>query len=203
MIHLGTRDFYREVHDRLSSCQVIVAEGVAGGSVAVRALTMAYRTPARSRRLGLVVQPADLRGLSASGAEVIRPDITGKQFRRAWRTVPWLQRAVIIGLVPVFAMAFRLFGDRRMLARYLATDDLPTAQEQQLHLTFPALTKLLLADRDRLLVRAIETILAARAAESINVGVLYGADHLPAVVRALAERGYRPRKAEWVTVFDF
>jgi hypothetical protein len=34
--------------------------------------------------------------------------------------------------------------------------------------------------------------------------VVYGAGHVPAVVRALLARyGYRPRSAEWLTVFDF
>jgi len=36
------------------------------------------------------------------------------------------------------------------------------------------------------------------------VAVVYGAGHMPGVVHHLATAyGYRPRDAEWLTVFDF
>jgi hypothetical protein len=43
----------------------------------------------------------------------------------------------------------------------------------------------------------------ARAAEPIVVGVVYGAGHMPAVVRALAACGFKPRNAEWLTAFGY
>ena len=40
--------------------------------------------------------------------------------------------------------------------------------------------------------------------ESIDVAIVYGAGHMPAVTHELLRRyGYRPRSAEWLTVFDF
>ncbi|HEX7993423.1 MAG TPA: hypothetical protein VF506_05835, partial [Streptosporangiaceae bacterium] len=59
MLHLGTASFYRQVTERLCDCQVVVVEGIRGQSVMTRAQTTAYRTPARSKRLGLVVQDID------------------------------------------------------------------------------------------------------------------------------------------------
>ena len=42
-----------------------------------------------------------------------------------------------------------------------------------------------------------------RGGESIEVAVVYGAAHVPAVVRGLLNRyRYRPRGAEWLTVVD-
>jgi hypothetical protein len=39
--------------------------------------------------------------------------------------------------------------------------------------------------------------------ESIDVAVVYGAAHMPAVTRQMSARfGYRPRTAEWLPVFD-
>ena len=61
----------------------------------------------------------------------------------------------------------------------------------------------LVDDRDRLLVNALNSFINARADEPIVVGVVYGAGHMPAVVRALAASGFKPMKAEWLTVFGY
>jgi hypothetical protein len=203
MLHLGTAGFYRDVTSQLARCQVIVTEGVGGDSILTRALTLAYRTPGRSKRLGLVVQDLDYRSLASAGAQIVRPDLTGEQVRRGWQTVPLVQRLAVLMLVPLFAFAFRLFGSRRVLARYLGTEDLPTVEEHAVREAFPALTKFIVDDRDQLLVDALISLLATRADEPIQVGVVYGAEHMVATVRELAAHGYRPRRAEWLTVFDF
>jgi hypothetical protein len=203
MIHLGTAGFYREITDQLARCQVIVAEGVGGGSVLTRALTLAYRTPSRSKRLGLVVQDIDFRALVRDGAELLRPDLSGEQARRGWRAVPWMQRLAVLILVPVVAVGLRIFGSRRMLGRFLAREDLPAPDEHVAHEAFPALTKFVLDDRDKMLADALSGIVAARADEPILVGIVYGAEHMRPVVTKLATRGYRPRRAEWLTVFEF
>jgi hypothetical protein len=203
VLHLGTADFYREVTDQLARCQVIVAEGVGGNSVLTRALTLAYRTPSRSKRLGLVVQDIDLQSLALAGAQVVWPDLSGEQVKRAWRTVPLIQRLAVLTLVPVFALGLRIFGSRRVLGRFLATEDLPTLEDHAVREAFPALMKFIGDDRDAMLADALASILGARADEPIVVGVVYGAEHMRAVVKVLARHGYRPRRAEWLTVFDF
>ena len=88
MLHIGTAAYYREVTKRLCKCQVVVVEGIRGRSVTTRALTMAYRTPARSKRLGLVVQDIDYAELVKAGVEVLTPDMTGEQIDGGWQTVP-------------------------------------------------------------------------------------------------------------------
>jgi hypothetical protein len=201
MVHLGTPAFYKEVSSRLAECGVVVVEGVGGGSVIAGALAMAYRTPARRSRLGLIPQRIDLSALAAAGAEVINPDMTAEQFRAGLRSVPLLHRVAVLAVVPLFATAFRLFGSRRVLGRYLGTEDMPLVANPQLPL--PALVKLILHDRDQLAVAALDSIVAQRADETLAVGVVYGAEHMIAVVRGLASHGYRPRSAEWLTIFDF
>jgi hypothetical protein len=203
MLHLGTADFYRDVTSQLARCQVIVTEGVGGDSILTRALTLAYRTPGRSKRLGLVVQDLDYGALATAGAQIVRPDLSGEQVRRGWRTVPLVQRLAVLTLVPLFAVALRLFGSRRVLARYLGTDDLPTVEDHAAREAFPALTKFIVDDRDQLLINTLISFLVTCAAAPILVGVVYGAEHMIATVRELATHGYRPRRAEWLTVFDF
>jgi hypothetical protein len=203
MLHLGTAAFYQQVTERLSRCQVVVVEGVGGQSVLTRALTTAYRSPARSKRLGLVVQDIDYGAMAVAGVELVTPDMTGEQVSRGWRAVPWLHRLGVLVLVPVFALGFRLFGSRYMLGTCLATDDEPNELDEQVREMSPAMTKLIVDDRDRLLAEALDALVGARGAEPIVVGVVYGASHMPAVVRALAACGFKPRTAEWLTVFGY
>jgi hypothetical protein len=64
MIHIGSPDYYSQVHKELDECDIVLYEGVR--TPRVRVLTLSYRIVARRKRLGLVAQDAsllrDLRG---------------------------------------------------------------------------------------------------------------------------------------------
>jgi hypothetical protein len=90
-----------------------------------------------------------------------------------------------------------------MFGRYLETDDLSAPLEEAALDRTAAMTKLLVHDRDKLLITALDSLIKARAHEVIVVGVVYGASHMPAVVRALASVGFKPRSAEWLTAFAY
>jgi hypothetical protein len=201
MVHLGTPDYYRAVTALLADCDLIVAEGISGKSATVRALTLAYRLPARRRDLGLTVQDIDYASL---GRPVVCPDMTARQFGEGWRSVPLLHRLAVLCVLPPVALSLALAGTRRTFTRYLAADDLPTFTDARLRQALPQITKVILDDRDSLLVDFLESVLRSRREEDIAVAVVYGADHMPAVARELFQRhGYRPRAAKWLTVFDF
>lgn len=199
MLHLGAPAFYAEVTARLDRCAVVLAEGITEGSLITRALTISYRLPGRRRRLGLVQQRIDYSRLAA---EVITPDMTGGQLRAGWRAVPLATRAALLLLAPVVGAGLWLLGTRRMLARHAAAADLPDAGDALLRDHSPALLDLLLDQRDALLATALDQVLAQHPEEAIDIAVVYGAAHLPAVTRyLLARHGFRPRAAEWLTVF--
>jgi hypothetical protein len=202
MLHLGTPDFYKAVKSRLRDCQLVVAEGIRGRSATGSVLTLSYRLLRRNRRLGLVVQDLNLDSL---GITVIRPDMTGAQFEKRWRqAVPVAQQLMVWCLAPLFAVAMLLAGNRRMLSRYLALDDLPTREQELQSEGFGDLDKVIVDERDALLLDALLSIHKEHSSEPISVGVVYGAGHMPGVAAALLSRlGYRARSAEWLTVFDF
>jgi pheromone shutdown protein TraB len=90
------------------------------------------------------------------------------------------------------------------MGRYLGLDDLPASKAQPERDIAGELVELIVDHRDALLIDALVSIHEARSTEPIAVAVVYGAGHMPAVVRALLARyGYRPRAADWLTVFDF
>jgi hypothetical protein len=203
MLHIGMAAFYGQVTERLANCQIAVVEGISGQSVMVRALTTAYRTPARSKRLGLVVQDINYAELVMAGVELLTPDITSEQFDRGFQAVPWPHRIGVLALAPVMAVGLRLFGTRRMFGRYAETGDLPTPVQEDLVDDENAMNRLIGDDRDKLLTTALHSLVQARSGEQIVVGVVYGAAHMPAVVRALASVGFKARSAEWLTAFGY
>ena len=126
---------------------MILAEGIVGNSLVAGALTSADRLPARRDRLGLVAQNIDYARLQA---EVIAPDLTGRQLRSG---CPGLD-------APVPRRPGRTAGGG---PRSGPGPDQPA-----------------------------------------DIAVVYGAAHMPALIRHLQSRyGFRPRAADWLTVFDF
>ena len=201
MLHLGSPAFYASVTAWLSQCPVVLTEGIRERSLITRALTVSYRLPGRRGRLGLVEQRIDYARLNA---EVIHPDMTGRQLRAGLHAVPILHRVLLLLVAPVAGAAFWLVGNRQMLARYAATEDLPDEASVMMRDTAPALTELLLDQRDALLSAALDEVLVQHRDEAIDIAVVYGARHMPALTRYLAAKyGFRPRTAEWLTVFDF
>jgi pheromone shutdown protein TraB len=99
---------------------------------------------------------------------------------------------------------FWLTGSRRTLARFAAAEDLPDPALVMLRDRAPGLMRLLLNDRDAQLAAALDQVLARTSDEPADIAVVYGAAHMPALTRHLQSRyGFRPRAADWLTVFDF
>jgi hypothetical protein len=198
MVHIAEPTFYTAVMERLRECDIVVCEGIHGKSRTVSALTSSYRL-VKGGRFGLVRQHLDIASL---GVPIVRPDISGDAFDHSWRDVPLTQRLLLWSLLPVYIPLTFLLGSRERLAKHLALEDehgiggrIEGTEE---------IDKVILDDRDRLLVDALSTIHDTRGDEPLKVGVVYGAQHMIAVVHGLSARyGYRPRSAGWLTVFDF
>src|SRR6266404_6619928 len=98
MIHVGSKEFYYEVSQRLARCDVILVEGVTSRNVQL--LTLSYRVVKRIRRMALVTQND---GLDFSGLQrkIIKADIEGSVFDRRWSTLPIVFRAQLLFLLPL------------------------------------------------------------------------------------------------------
>ncbi|GIE31608.1 hypothetical protein Ait01nite_046530 [Actinoplanes italicus] len=204
MIHMGEAQFYRSVSRRLRTADVIVTEGVGDGtgraSVVVRALTLSYSVLRFNRRAGnLVQQEIDYDSLDAT---IVHPDATDEEFGHSWRRVPLRDRSTMFLVLPVVIL-LRLFGGTRLIWTRAAAEqnDLPSQQEEAIFDSHPELENAFLGDRDAMLLEALYRLHEERGTENIEVAVVYGAGHMPAVVHGLAARyGYRPRSADWLTI---
>lgn len=197
MMHVATPAFYLEVTRRLGGCAVVVVEGVTGRSPLVWALTMTYRIIPANRRSGLVRQEIDYVAL---GVPVVRPDVSSAEFGKSWRALPLRLRLLVWCLLPVMVVV-QLFGGRKsLLAPQVALndDDVPDSEMEE------RFEEAFMGERDNRLFAALAELHETRSHERIDVGIVYGAGHVPDLVHRLAATlGYRPRTADWITVVDW
>ncbi|CAG6394063.1 hypothetical protein NMG29_32230 [Streptomyces cocklensis] len=198
MLHVASPTFYAQVRRRLRDCDLIVLEGIKGKSAGVSTLTLAYRFAPRRRRNGLVEQ--DDAELLPEGVPVLFPDVTAAEAMADLRALPRTTYALVMVAAPLMGLVFAMRGPRAFLDEDHVVEDLPPTLRAEMladHEVEHALTD----RRDRRLLEALGTIHAERRHEPIRVAVVYGAGHVPAIVRGLAEGyGYLPRDAEWLTV---
>lgn len=202
MLHVASPQFYAAVTEQLRQCDLLVVEGVTGRSVLGWAITLTYRVMPANKRSGLVVDNIPYRSL---GVELINPDVTTAEFARGWRAMPLRYRMMLWCAIPFVAVAQFFGGTRRLLSPEVELNDLPSAKDEMFsdgelgdhfERTFGG-------DRDERLLAALSELIRTRSSERIDVAIVYGAGHVPAVVRGLADRhGYRPQAAQWLTVLN-
>jgi hypothetical protein len=203
MIHMAAASFYAAVAARVQRADIAVVEGIGrsgtDGSVLVRALTLSYRVLRCNRRVRLVEQDIDY---AALGVQLVRPDVNAAEFKEAWRLVPLRHRLGMWCLLPVILLV-RLFGGTRTIwSRSTELNDLPTPEEEDLLDGMPELDAAFGGRRDDRLLAALRQIHEDRGDDAIEVAIVYGAGHVPAIVRGLGSLGYRPRSSEWLVVAD-
>ncbi|MFC7545937.1 hypothetical protein [Plantactinospora sp. GCM10030261] len=202
MLHVASPDFYAAVARRLRQCDLLVVEGVSGRSVLTWAITLTYRVIPRNRRSGLVADNIPYRSL---GVELLNPDVTAAEFTQGWRTMPLRYRALMWSIVPIVVVAQFFGGTRRLLAPDVEVNDLPSERDEMgADDEFTEHFDHVFRDtRDERLLAALGELIRTRSSERIDVAVVYGAGHVPAIVRGLADRhGYRVRTADWLTVLN-
>jgi hypothetical protein len=200
MIHVASPEFYAAVEERLRRCDLLVVEGVRGESALIEAFTMTYRVIPGNSRSGLVKDNIPYASL---GVPLINPDTTDEDFERSWLEVPLKHRLTMYAVLPVVAASQFFRGRHAVLRPEIELDDLPTPdQEAYADDEFAEhFDRVAVSGRDALLLDALTEIHRTRADERIDVAVVYGAGHVPAIVHGLLERhGYRVRTAEWLTV---
>lgn len=200
MLHVASPQFYAAVAERLRRCDLLVVEGVSGRSALLWAITLTYRVMPANKRSGLTVDNIPYRFL---GVELINPDVTGAEFARSWRAMPLRHRMFMWCLIPAVAAAQFFGGTQRLLSPEIEVNDLPSVTDEAFEDDDFAehFERTFGGDRDEKALAALSDVVRARSSERIDVAIVYGARHVPALVRGLLERhGYRPYTAEWLTV---
>jgi hypothetical protein len=155
----------------------------------------ALRLSLQQRSGRLVHQDIDYQAL---GVPTVWPD--GDLLAGRYRRLPlwgWLD---LVLMVPFLTVTMAVGGRDWLLRR-----DFEVSDDSEPRMRSSVLHRVLLEERDELLVAAVTRIHEERNAEPVDIGVVYGAAHMPAVVRTLAGRlGYRAeRGGEWLLAIDF
>ena len=160
---------------------------------------MAYRFAPRRRRNGMVEQSG--RTLLPVQVPVVNADLTAAEAVGELRKLPRLTHLMLLLAAPVCGLVFALRGPRAFLGADMAVADLPTTAQAEALADSP-ISDAMLNRRDEALLAELGRIHDARSQEPITVAVVYGAEHMRAVVYGMPARyGYRPRGGEWLTVY--
>jgi hypothetical protein len=201
MIHIGSREFFEDVSDRLAKCDLILAEGVDSRKASL--LTRSYRIVKRIKRMDLVTQQEGMK-VGSFRDKLMNADMEASAFDEQWSSLPLALRTQIFFLVPVYVIYLFLFGTRETIAENIAVEDLPSSDEILFHDDdLDKFDVLLIDERDRRLICNIASLAEAKGKDKQIVGIVFGAMHMRNVTSFLLHTlKYRIAKAEWVTVFD-
>ncbi len=198
MVHIGEAAFYAQAYRDALGHDVVLYEGVR--SKIATNLTRSYRW-LRLRRLGLVVQPRLEAGDTA--AKAILTDLNSDEFEALWQDVPAWKRMIIGVLAPLFGLYRGLFATRRSLAKGLSLEDLAARDDILSWNEWPeAIRRVLLEARDTRLCNCLRDVIADNRSDPKSIAIVYGAAHMPAVLRCLDEYAdYAPVESDWMTIF--
>ena len=116
MIHIGSKEFYDDVSDRLAKCDSILAEGVDSRKASL--LTRSYRIVKRIRRMDLVTQQEGMK-VASFRHKLMNADMEGRAFDEQWSSLPLALRLQIFFLVPVYVnLSLSLWNERNNCRKY-------------------------------------------------------------------------------------
>jgi hypothetical protein len=188
-IHMGHADYYWAIWQRLRSCQAVVAEMWDGPSSTGMAYANAMRLARQRAGRDLVPQDIDY---GALGVPVIFPDEHLVPDADPGRRMSRQERVTATVLTPVLALQMALAGDWLGNAALEVHDHTEVARS------------VMDVQREDLLLAVIREIDGEFAAEDMEVAVVFGALHMPTVVRDLTSLGHRVLPGtQWLTAISY
>jgi hypothetical protein len=202
MVHIGSKDFYNHVSEKLSECDLILAEGVKSKKGNI--LTFSYSIVKKIKRMDLITQKEGL-NLSVFADKIRNTDIKGQDFDDNWSTLSIVFRLSLFVIIPFYVVYLYAFGTREIIAKHIAVDDLPTSDEVLFSdQNTEELEKILIDKRDKVLIESIEELIQENKSNPTQVGILYGAFHMRNIFDYLLnKKNYKIVESEWLTVFEF
>lgn len=199
MVHVGEPEYYEQINGLLGQCQQILYEGVQSKISTI--VTFSYRLLAENKDIGLIDQGEGLK-LRELNAELFHADMSQELFEMEWTKIPFRLRLMILLAAPIIGIFNKFFGGKEILAFGGNVDDLPGARDGCSDDN--PFSELIVTKRDRVLIQHIEEHFQSNKSKKLTVGIIYGARHMPAIVRLLSIKlKYRVSDSSWVTVASF
>jgi hypothetical protein len=190
-IHMGHADYYWAIWQRLRSCKAVIAEIWDGPSSTGMAYANAMRLAGQRASRDLVPQDIDY---GALGVPVIFPDEHLAPRADPDRRMSRQERLTATVMTPILALHMALTGDGDWLGS--------VSLEVHDHTVVPRDAEDV--KREDLLLGVMREIDGEFSAEDMEVAVVFGALHIPTVVRELARLGHRLTPGtQWLTAIDY
>jgi hypothetical protein len=190
-IHMGHADYYWAIWQRLQSCQAVVAEIWDGPSSTGMVYANAMRLARQRASRALVPQDIDY---GALGVPIIFPDDYLAPKADPDRRMSRAERLTATVTTPILALHMALTGD----GDWFGNDSLDIHDHTEVPRNASDIK------REELLLGVLREIDGEFATEDMEVAVVFGALHIPTVVRELIKRGYRVMPgAQWLTAIDY
>lgn len=190
-IHMGHADYYWAIWQRLRSCQAVIAEIWDGPSSTGMAYANAMRLARQRASRDLVAQDIDY---GALGVPIIFPDEHLAPDADPDRRMSREERVIATVATPILALHMALTGE----GDWLGNSGLDIYDHTEVRRDASDI------EREDLLLGVMREIDSEFAGEDMEVAVVFGALHMPTVVRHLAETGYRVMPpAQWLTAIDY
>lgn len=199
MIHVGEEGFYAAVYQEAFDHDVAIVEGIR--SPVTRHLTRSYRW-IDLEKLGLILQPRSPHPDSVK-ARLILADLSPEEFHLQWCKVPLRLRVLFYVFAPLVGLHRRLFASRQSLAQGISLDDHRSdeeilAWEPELEIVNHSI----LHARDARILDCIAAELDPPCHMEKRVAIVFGAQHMRAVLKDLSQRGFYADRCSWLTVFS-
>jgi hypothetical protein len=190
-IHMGHADYYWAIWQRLRSCQAVVAEIWDGPSSTGMAYANAMRLARQRASRDLVAQDIDY---GALGVPIIFPDEHLAPQTGPDRRMSREERLTATMMTPILALHMALTGD----GDWLGNDALEVHDHTEVSRSVDDIK------REELLLGVMCEIDGEFGAEDMEVAVVFGALHMPTVVRELTRLSYQVMPgAQWLTAIDY
>ena len=198
MIHVGEPAYYDDISRRLADCDLILYEGVRLRPPL--GLLMPHEAVAGNPRLGLVSQYT--MKTDHIQEKMVHADVSAEEFRERWRSIPIRRQLILYLTAPLMLLYCRYLLTRRILARHMGLMLKKSRDEILYRDDDDPFRAIILGWRDEQLITQIEKYRHSPTHADHNIAVLYGANHMRAVLRHLLnEADYRVADGEWTVVF--
>ena len=199
MMHIGDEGFFSKVKSHVAKMDFVLTEGVK--SKTSKLITYSYRGIVKNHKIGLALQTK----LTASeiNGEIIHADVTAEEFENRWKTIPFFSRLKLSILFPLYGFYLRYFGSRELIAKNALNTESAWSRADLLNDDddWENAKDVLVDWRDENLLRILDDTLSKHNAENVNIGIVYGAGHMRAVMRYLMDHyNYRVIDSEWLEV---
>ncbi len=196
MIHLADKSFFEQVEEKATNCDLILTEGVKSKLAPI--IASAYSFAEKSKRLNLFVQPR------IKSDKCINIDISESNFDSSFAKIPFKTRLSLYTVAPLYGLCLRFFASRH----YIATRQGVEIEKGRDEILFDEsdwddIYELLVDKRDKIIIKNIQTILKDKNSERIDIAIVYGAEHMRAILKYLMDvEQYKVTRSEWLSVIE-